>query len=80
LSAPLVAPQLFEARRRLLTDWPTAEVPGAKRVDHLRDNASAVNIVLGAEDLRFLNEACPPGAAAGWRYNELRARWVERSV
>lgn len=43
-------------------------IPGTRRADHLQSNAAAVDIVLEPEELAFLGEAIPPGAAAGTRY------------
>jgi aryl-alcohol dehydrogenase-like predicted oxidoreductase len=54
-------------------------IPGAKKVAHLRDNAGAAAIELPAEELHFLDQACAPGTAAGRRYGEASAQWVDRS-
>jgi aryl-alcohol dehydrogenase-like predicted oxidoreductase len=43
-------------------------IPGTKRVQHLEDNASAAGVTLDANDLREIDAAFPPGAAAGTRY------------
>ena len=43
-------------------------IPGTKKVQYLRENVKAVDIRLTAEDLRRINEAFPPGVAAGERY------------
>ena len=43
-------------------------IPGAKRRTHLSDNAAAVNIDLGSNDLEKINAAAPRGAAVGDRY------------
>src|SRR5689334_22805161 len=43
-------------------------IPGTKRVRYLEENAGAIDIELGDDDLRRLDEAAPVGAAAGDRY------------
>lgn len=45
-------------------------IPGTKRRTYLEENAAAVNVQLGADDLRRLEEVLPRGAAAGTRYTE----------
>src|SRR5262249_60790771 len=45
-------------------------IPGTKRLDRLRENVGAIHVRLDAEDLRHIDEALPPGAAAGTRYPE----------
>src|SRR5262249_33387503 len=45
-------------------------IPGTKRHDRLRENAGAVGVRLSAEEIRQIDEAMPPGAAAGSRYPE----------
>ncbi|WP_409300995.1 aldo/keto reductase [Peribacillus sp. SCS-155] len=45
-------------------------IPGTKRRKYLEENIGAVDIDLSEEDLARINEAAPPGAAAGLRYNE----------
>ena len=46
-------------------------IPGTKRRRYLEENAAAVEIELDAEDLRWLDEAMPRGAAAGQRYPDM---------
>jgi len=46
-------------------------IPGTKRVRYLEENAAAVDIALGEEDLRLLDEAAPRGAAVGNRYPDM---------
>ena len=53
-------------------------IPGAKRVRHLEENAAAADIGLTDEQLRALDEAFPPGVAAGERYPEAGMATVER--
>jgi aryl-alcohol dehydrogenase-like predicted oxidoreductase len=43
-------------------------IPGTKSVKHLNDDAGAGVITLSATELKALDEALPPGAAAGTRY------------
>ncbi len=54
-------------------------IPGAKKLNHLRDNVGAASLDLGAADLAFLDQACAPGSAQGSRYNETSGRWVDRT-
>jgi aryl-alcohol dehydrogenase-like predicted oxidoreductase len=46
-------------------------IPGTKRRTYLEQNADASEISLSAEELRRLDEAFPPGAAAGDRYADM---------
>ncbi|MGH2703120.1 MAG: aldo/keto reductase [Actinomycetota bacterium] len=48
-------------------------IPGTRRIKNLESNARAVNVELGDEDLSALDEAAPPGAAAGSRYPDMSA-------
>jgi aryl-alcohol dehydrogenase-like predicted oxidoreductase len=43
-------------------------IPGTKRRKYLEENVAASDIVLGASDLKRLDEIAPRGAAAGERY------------
>jgi aryl-alcohol dehydrogenase-like predicted oxidoreductase len=45
-------------------------IPGTKRVNYLEENAAAVDVRLGEDDLRAIEEALPHGATAGLRYPE----------
>ena len=45
-------------------------IPGTKHVKYLDDNIGALDVTLGDEDLKRLNEILPPGAASGQRYHE----------
>jgi aryl-alcohol dehydrogenase-like predicted oxidoreductase len=45
-------------------------IPGTKRRKYLEENVAALDIRLGKEDLRRLDEVFPSGAAAGMRYPE----------
>jgi aryl-alcohol dehydrogenase-like predicted oxidoreductase len=46
-------------------------IPGTKRVKYLEENAAAVDVQLTEDDLRRLDEAFPPGVAAGDRYSDM---------
>ena len=46
-------------------------IPGTKRRTYLEQNAAASEISLTDEELRRLDEAFPPGAAAGQRYADM---------
>jgi aryl-alcohol dehydrogenase-like predicted oxidoreductase len=43
-------------------------IPGTKRRKYLEDNVAALNVNLTPDDLRRINQAFPPDAAAGTRY------------
>src|SRR5262249_27025230 len=51
-------------------------IPGTKRLDRLRENVGAIHVRLDAEDLRHIDEALPPGAAAGTRDPEPQIKGV----
>lgn len=51
-------------------------IPGTKRQTYLKENITAVEIVLSEEDLKRLNEVAPQGIAAGSRYPESMMRAV----
>jgi aryl-alcohol dehydrogenase-like predicted oxidoreductase len=46
-------------------------IPGTKRREYLEQNAAAADVELAEDDLRELDEAFPPGAAAGDRYADM---------
>jgi aryl-alcohol dehydrogenase-like predicted oxidoreductase len=46
-------------------------IPGTKRREYLEQNAAASELELSEDELRELNEAFPPGAAAGQRYADM---------
>jgi aryl-alcohol dehydrogenase-like predicted oxidoreductase len=46
-------------------------IPGTKRRAYLEQNVAAIEIGLGEDDLRRLDEAAPPGTAAGDRYADM---------
>ena len=53
-------------------------IPGTKRRRYLEENVAAVALQLSPADLTQLDEALPPGVAAGPRYNERMMAYVER--
>jgi aryl-alcohol dehydrogenase-like predicted oxidoreductase len=53
-------------------------IPGTKRRRYLEENVAAVDVVLGADDLRRIEEAAPKGAFAGDRYPAQGMRNVNR--
>jgi len=53
-------------------------IPGTKRIAYLEENAAAAEIALSDDDLGRLDEAAPPGAAAGTRYPEWAMKAVDR--
>jgi aryl-alcohol dehydrogenase-like predicted oxidoreductase len=46
-------------------------IPGTKRRRYLQENVKATEISLSEDDLRRLDEAAPPGVAAGERYPDM---------
>jgi aryl-alcohol dehydrogenase-like predicted oxidoreductase len=46
-------------------------IPGTKRREYLEQNVAALEIELGEEDLRRLDEAVPAGVAVGERYPDM---------
>jgi aryl-alcohol dehydrogenase-like predicted oxidoreductase len=46
-------------------------IPGTTTVRHLEENVAAADIELTDEDLRRIDEAAPPGVAAGDRYGDM---------
>ncbi len=53
-------------------------IPGTKRRSYLEENIAAVSLRLSAEELAQLDQALPPEAVAGPRYNERMMAWVDR--
>ncbi|HEV8533084.1 MAG TPA: aldo/keto reductase [Methylomirabilota bacterium] len=51
-------------------------IPGTKRRSYLEENVEALSISLSKDDLARINEAMPPGAAAGSRYPEAQMKGV----
>src|SRR5215468_8637125 len=52
-------------------------IPGTKRRAYLEENLGALSVELTASDLERINEAMPPGAAAGTRYPEPQMKGVQ---
>ena len=46
-------------------------IPGSRRIQHLEENAAAVDIELTRDDLARIDEAAPQGVAAGDRYPDM---------
>jgi aryl-alcohol dehydrogenase-like predicted oxidoreductase len=53
-------------------------IPGTKRLTYLEQNIAATDIELTPEDLARLDEAAPPGVAAGTRYPEWAMQALNR--
>jgi aryl-alcohol dehydrogenase-like predicted oxidoreductase len=53
-------------------------IPGTRRKAHLEANAAAADVVFEEADLRMLDEAFAPGAAAGGRVSPSRAAQIAR--
>ena len=53
-------------------------IPGTKHVRYLDQNIGALDVKLGSDDLRRLDEILPPGAASGQRYHERGMETVNR--
>jgi aryl-alcohol dehydrogenase-like predicted oxidoreductase len=52
-------------------------IPGTRRVPYLEENLAATGLTLTDADLRELDSAFPPGAAAGDRYDAAAAGFIE---
>jgi aryl-alcohol dehydrogenase-like predicted oxidoreductase len=48
-------------------------IPGTRRIKNLESNVRATDVDLSDDDLSALDEAAPPGAAAGSRYPDMSA-------
>lgn len=53
-------------------------IPGTKRTERLEENAGALEVVLGTEDLARLDAVFPAGAAKGARYHEQAMKALNR--
>src|SRR5262245_12202004 len=53
-------------------------IPGTRSARRVDENAAAADITLNADELAAIERAFPKGAAAGSRYPEATARFVER--
>ena len=51
-------------------------IPGTKRRKYLQENAAAVDITLTEAEIKALDEAFPPNAAAGLRYPEFQLKMM----
>jgi aryl-alcohol dehydrogenase-like predicted oxidoreductase len=51
-------------------------IPGTKRRTYLAENLAAADVVLTADELRFLNESLPP--VSGGRYSEQAMKMIDR--
>lgn len=78
-----VAERLGASVAQVAIAWVAAQgadiVPlvGARRRDRLTEALGALDVTLGTADLRALNEALPPGAAAGTRYPEALLKYMD---
>lgn len=43
-------------------------IPGTRRVEYLRENLNAADVVLSADEIQTLDHAFAPGVIAGERY------------
>ena len=55
-------------------------IPGTKRIAYLEQNVGASDLELTGDDLRALDEAFPPGAAAGERYAPAQMQRLETPI
>jgi aryl-alcohol dehydrogenase-like predicted oxidoreductase len=53
-------------------------IPGTKRRKYLDQNIAALDLRLGDEELRRIDEILPPGAAAGTRYHARGMETINR--
>ena len=51
-------------------------IPGTKHIARLEENAGAARVKLSADDVARIDEAMPPGAAAGSRYPDAQMKSV----
>lgn len=51
-------------------------IPGTKRLQYLKENVSSADIVLGASELKLLDEALSPEHISGQRYPD----WVMATI
>jgi aryl-alcohol dehydrogenase-like predicted oxidoreductase len=51
-------------------------IPGTRRKAHLEENLGALAVRLDADDMARIDEAMPPGAAAGARYPDAQMKTV----
>lgn len=53
-------------------------IPGTKRLAYMRENTAAADVALTAEDMQWLDETFPAGAATGERYYEFGMSLLDR--
>jgi aryl-alcohol dehydrogenase-like predicted oxidoreductase len=53
-------------------------IPGTKRRRYLEENTAAVDVRLSPADMATLENAVPPGSAAGPRYTPTMMAWIDR--
>jgi aryl-alcohol dehydrogenase-like predicted oxidoreductase len=53
-------------------------IPGTKRRKYLEENIAAVSLKLSTDEIAQLDQALPPGAVSGPRYNERMMAMVDR--
>jgi aryl-alcohol dehydrogenase-like predicted oxidoreductase len=53
-------------------------IPGTKRLKYLEENLDAERVTLSADDLKRLDQAAPPGVAAGTRYHDMGMSLINR--
>jgi aryl-alcohol dehydrogenase-like predicted oxidoreductase len=53
-------------------------IPGTKRRSYLDENLGSLDVRLGGDDLRRIDEVAPPGAAAGARYPDFAMAVIGR--
>jgi len=53
-------------------------IPGTKRRSFLEEDIAAASLTMSADDMKRLDEALPPGAIAGPRYNERMMALIDR--
>jgi aryl-alcohol dehydrogenase-like predicted oxidoreductase len=53
-------------------------IPGARKIDHLEDNAAAADIALSAADIAAIEAAVPQESVVGNRYTEAMLQLVNR--
>ncbi len=79
-----IAQEKHVSPAQLVLAWVLAQgqdivaIVGTKRRERLDENLGALEVQLTQADLRWLDEAMPPGAAAGTRYPEPQMKAVQR--
>ena len=65
---------------RPTTSQDIVPIPGTKRRVYLESNAAAMEIVLSPDEVAQLDALFPFDAAAGERYNEQMAQWIDNAT